>query len=165
VWLALRRRCWNVERLLRHGLQDNIHCSLCGVHDETLDHHSLQCPFAAQVWFGVAQHLGLSIMVPLVTSLVPEWWPQVVYRMSKQDSKKAISSSCLQCDSCGLSGTHGFLTVLPCRRIESLLAFVASGRLGFLCRHGHARGLIRLESCSGFPKGEPRWCHISITWN
>jgi hypothetical protein len=54
AWLALRRRCWTADRLIRRGMHANPLCSLCGVSAERLDHLSLQCPFAGQVWFGVA---------------------------------------------------------------------------------------------------------------
>jgi hypothetical protein len=64
AWLALRRRCWTADRLIRRGIQANPLCSLCGVSAESPDHLSLQCPFAGQVWFGVAQRLGCSIPVP-----------------------------------------------------------------------------------------------------
>jgi hypothetical protein len=40
-WLALRRRCWTADRLIRRGMQANSLYSLCGVRDETLDHLTL----------------------------------------------------------------------------------------------------------------------------
>ncbi|KAM0853387.1 hypothetical protein ACQ4PT_051108 [Festuca glaucescens] len=46
AWLALRRRCWTADRLLRRGLPTHMLCPLCKVHDEMLDHLSLDCPFA-----------------------------------------------------------------------------------------------------------------------
>jgi hypothetical protein len=70
-------------------MQANALCSLCGVRDETLDHLTLQCPFAGQVWYEVSQRLGFSIPVPMVTSTIPEWWPQAVEHLSQQDSRKA----------------------------------------------------------------------------
>jgi hypothetical protein len=91
AWLALRRWCWTVERLIRRGMPADPLCSLCGVSAESLDDLSLQCPFAGQVWFGVAQRLGFPIPVPPATSTISEWWPLVVERLSRRDSKKANS--------------------------------------------------------------------------
>jgi hypothetical protein len=41
AWLALQRRCWTADRLIRRGMQANPLCSLCGVSAESLDHLSL----------------------------------------------------------------------------------------------------------------------------
>jgi hypothetical protein len=91
VWLDLRQRCWTADRLIRRGMHANPLCSLCRVSTESLDHQSLQCPFAGHVWFGVARRLGFSIPVPLAMSMIPEWWPLVVDGLSRHDSKKSNS--------------------------------------------------------------------------
>jgi hypothetical protein len=61
------------------------------VHDETQDHLTLQCPFAAQEQYGAAQRLGFTVAVPLAVSEIPEWWPQAVVGMAKHDAKNANS--------------------------------------------------------------------------
>jgi hypothetical protein len=49
AWLALRQRCWTVDRRRRRGLPTHIMCPLCGSREETIDHITLQCPFAAAI--------------------------------------------------------------------------------------------------------------------
>ncbi|KAM0879448.1 hypothetical protein ACQ4PT_034225 [Festuca glaucescens] len=59
AWLALRRCCWTADRLLEHGLPANAMCQLCSAADETLDHLSLLCPFAVEVWTRVTLKIRL----------------------------------------------------------------------------------------------------------
>jgi hypothetical protein len=64
AWLALRKRCWTADRRLHRGLATHIMSPLCGTARETLDHISLQCPFARGVWTGVVTSLGLPDIRP-----------------------------------------------------------------------------------------------------
>jgi hypothetical protein len=73
AWLALRRRCWTADRRRRRGLQTHIMCPLCGSRAETLDHITLQCPFATAVWTGAATRLGLPNIVPSEHAEIREW--------------------------------------------------------------------------------------------
>jgi hypothetical protein len=75
-WLALRRHCWTADRLLRRGLPSHILCPLCKVHNETLDHLSLDCPFARVVWAGINSGLRVLFLTPTVPLLV--WWPAAI---------------------------------------------------------------------------------------
>jgi hypothetical protein len=75
-WLALRDRCWTADRLLRRGLPTHTLCPLCKVHDETLDHLSLDCPFANVVWDGI--NTGLRAMFPTSAAPLSVWWPAAV---------------------------------------------------------------------------------------
>lgn len=76
AWLALRRRCWMADRLLRRGLPSHVLCPLCKVHNETLDHLSLDCPFARIIWAGIYAGLGLHLPTPAAPLL--DWWPAAV---------------------------------------------------------------------------------------
>jgi hypothetical protein len=91
AWLALRRRCWTTDRLARCGLLTHALCKFCSAAGETLDHLSLQCPFARDVWTSACQQVGFSITAPTVQITLPEWWPSVVGHLSRVDSKKANS--------------------------------------------------------------------------
>jgi hypothetical protein len=91
AWLALRRRCWTADRLARRGLPTHALCKLCHATAETLDHLSLQCPYAMEVWSGTWQRLRLAIPLPDVQSTLTEWWPAAVEQLSKDDSKCANS--------------------------------------------------------------------------
>ncbi|KAM0911679.1 hypothetical protein ACQ4PT_013296 [Festuca glaucescens] len=52
AWLALRDQCWTADHRLRRGLTSHTLCPLCLVANDTLDHISLQCPFARAIWMG-----------------------------------------------------------------------------------------------------------------
>jgi hypothetical protein len=71
----LRKRCWTVDRRLRRGLVTHIMCPLCGTAHKTLDHISLQCPFARDIWTGVVMRLGLPDIRPSGQAVLEEWWP------------------------------------------------------------------------------------------
>jgi hypothetical protein len=58
---------------------------------EMLDHLSLQCPFAQDVWTSACQQVGFNITAPMAQSTLPEWWLSVVGHLSRADSKKANS--------------------------------------------------------------------------
>jgi hypothetical protein len=89
AWLALRDRSWTADRLTRRGLSTHALCLLCGVAGETLDHLSLQCPFAINVWIATCQQHRLGILPPTPQSSLKTWWPAAVANMSKGDSKAA----------------------------------------------------------------------------
>jgi hypothetical protein len=91
AWLALRKRCWTADRLARRGLPTHTLCKLCSAAGETLDHLSLQCPFAQSVWATACQRLGFNLAVPSVQSSLSEWWPSAVEHLSRADSKMANS--------------------------------------------------------------------------
>ncbi|KAK1633169.1 hypothetical protein QYE76_007484 [Lolium multiflorum] len=49
---------------------------LCKVYDETLDHLSLDCPFANVVWAGI--NSGLRALLPTPAAPLSVWWPAAV---------------------------------------------------------------------------------------
>jgi hypothetical protein len=91
AWLALRNRCWTADRLARRGLPATAICTLCNVAGETMDHLSLQCPFAAAVWTAVCHHLQLGVTPPSPLSTLALWWPDTVRALSRRDSRTANS--------------------------------------------------------------------------
>jgi hypothetical protein len=51
--LALMGRCWALERLHRHQLQNNGSCALHSQSEESIHHLLLTCVFSPEVWFRV----------------------------------------------------------------------------------------------------------------
>jgi hypothetical protein len=97
AWLVLHRRSWTADRRRRQGLQTHILRPLCGTHQETLDHLTLQCPLASAVWargfrgctcptscHPIVQILGSGGPCPSGGSLIPT-------------GRRQIPSSCLSC--------------------------------------------------------------------
>jgi hypothetical protein len=91
AWLALRKRCWTADRLARRGLLTHALCPLCTLAGETMDHLSLQCPFAATIWTSASQRLGFSMPTPTTQSTLSLWWPDAVQPLSQRESKTANS--------------------------------------------------------------------------
>jgi hypothetical protein len=87
AWLALRRRYWTADRRRRRGLPTHIMCLLCGSREETIDHISLQCPFATVIWMGVVTRLGLPNIVPSDRAEFGEWWPLAISRFASSHRK------------------------------------------------------------------------------
>jgi hypothetical protein len=91
AWLALRRRCWTADRRRHRGLRTHIMCPLCGTRHETLDHITLQCPYATAIWAGAATRLGLPSIVPSEQAAIGEWWPEAAARFASRDRRTADS--------------------------------------------------------------------------
>lgn len=73
-WLALHRRLWTAERRMRHGLQANNDCSLCGQAAETVEHMLLGCVLVRQLWHSLLQPIGLAALTPDRVEDIPQWW-------------------------------------------------------------------------------------------
>jgi hypothetical protein len=91
AWLALRRRCWTVDRRLRRGLPSHTLCPLCDAEDETLDYLSLHCSFAQGVWCGLVHGLGLPNILPHQGSGINDWWLHASSSFAAADRRKANS--------------------------------------------------------------------------
>jgi hypothetical protein len=91
AWLALRRRCWTADHRRRRGLPTHIMCPLCGTQKETLDHLTLQCPYARAVWTGVITRHNLPDIVPSENAEIGEWWPAAIAMFVATDRKTANS--------------------------------------------------------------------------
>jgi hypothetical protein len=91
AWLALRRWCWTADRRLRRGLPSHTLCPLCNAADETLDHLSLQCNFAQEVWSGLVTRLGHPASVPGQDASLNEWCFNATGRFVRSERKEANS--------------------------------------------------------------------------
>jgi hypothetical protein len=74
AWLALRRRCWTADRRIRRGLPSHLLCPLCGLTLETLDHLSLHCPYAQEIWASLVTRICLPTVVPTHNSGINDCW-------------------------------------------------------------------------------------------
>jgi hypothetical protein len=91
AWLALRNRCWTADRLARRGLPTHALCPLCATVGETMDHLSLQCPFAIHVWAASCQRAGIALVTPTSQSSLQLWWPSAVANLPRKDAKTVNS--------------------------------------------------------------------------
>ncbi|KAM0899738.1 hypothetical protein ACQ4PT_021089 [Festuca glaucescens] len=73
AWLALHRRCWTADRRLRRGLPSHSLCPLCTATDETLDHLSLHCRYAQDLWAGLVARLRLPNIAPVAAVGINDW--------------------------------------------------------------------------------------------
>ncbi|KAM0862803.1 hypothetical protein ACQ4PT_045014 [Festuca glaucescens] len=89
AWLALRGRCWTVDRMRRRMMASHTIYPLCNIDDESLGHLSLQCTFPSVVWAGVIVALPFAIDMP--TGQLCEWWPDDVDRLPTSRHKDANS--------------------------------------------------------------------------
>jgi hypothetical protein len=64
LWLAIRNRCWTVDKLEKRGLPHPEQCPLCDQEDETIEHLLVSCVVARQVWFNLLSPLNLVEYVP-----------------------------------------------------------------------------------------------------
>jgi hypothetical protein len=91
AWLALGRRCWTADRRLRRGFPSHTLCPLCVAADETLDHISLHCAFAGEVWACITLRLRLPDISPIANLWITDWWVTATQRFSSRERKGANS--------------------------------------------------------------------------
>jgi hypothetical protein len=65
----------------------HIMCPLCDTQEETLDHLTLQCPYARAVWTRVVTRHNLPGIVPSENAEIGEWWPAAIARFAATDRK------------------------------------------------------------------------------
>ncbi|KAM0861134.1 hypothetical protein ACQ4PT_046070 [Festuca glaucescens] len=80
-WLALRGRCWSADRMRRHVMTAHTACPLCSIHDESLDHLLVRCPFSRAIWFRLLQRHGWLSASPTESSVLLDWWSDVADRI------------------------------------------------------------------------------------
>jgi hypothetical protein len=92
VWLAIRNKCWTVDRLQRKGLPHPVVCPLCDQEHETILHLLCMCSFARQFWHTIFSSLRMGHLTPnRDVGSFAEWWGKVHRRVPKQ-IKKGIHS-------------------------------------------------------------------------
>ncbi|KAK1611185.1 hypothetical protein QYE76_034860 [Lolium multiflorum] len=88
---ALRRRCWTADRRRQRGLPTHLLCPLYGLAPETLDHISLHCSYAQELWAHVVARLGLPNIVPVLNVGINDWWLLASTRVAKPQRKQLNS--------------------------------------------------------------------------
>jgi hypothetical protein len=78
LWLAIRNKCWTVDRLQRRGLQYPVCCPLCDQEQETVQHILCTCSFSRDFWHLILSSIGLGNLTPFAAeqSFVV-WWGKV----------------------------------------------------------------------------------------
>jgi hypothetical protein len=66
-------------------------CPLCGSQEQTLDHLTLECPYAQAFWTGAVTRHNLPDIVPSENAAIREWWPAAIARFAATDRKTAKS--------------------------------------------------------------------------
>ena len=66
-------------------------CPLCSAEDETMDHLTMKCTYAAVIWAGINARLGVALPSPDGHSSLAMWWPASVRALSRIDQKTANS--------------------------------------------------------------------------
>jgi hypothetical protein len=74
AWLALKNRCWTVDRLRRRGLPCPSACPLCDQELKTLQHLLLGCVFARETWAWALRCWGKEEWLPDPDTDLLEWW-------------------------------------------------------------------------------------------
>ena len=92
LWLAMRDKCWTVDRLHKNGLPHPETCSLCDQEDETIQHLLTPCVFARQFWLSILPLFGLGhLILGSDDSSFANWWDEVCSKVHK-DKKKGVNS-------------------------------------------------------------------------
>ena len=73
AWLALRDRCWTLDRLARRGLPHQDACPFCGQEEETINHVLLTCVFSRAVWAVICEALGRMQWAPTAQDTLDVW--------------------------------------------------------------------------------------------
>ena len=91
AWFALRDRCWTADRRLRRGLVSHTLCPLCLIENETMEHLTMRCSYAAAVWGGLNTRLGVSLPAPGTQRSLAIRWLSAVHSLPNADQKTANS--------------------------------------------------------------------------
>jgi hypothetical protein len=84
LWLAIRNKCWTVDRLQKRRLDHHEVCPLCDQEPETIQHLLCTCIFARQFWHYILSSLGLANLSPASNeSSFAEWWRKVCKHVHK----------------------------------------------------------------------------------
>ncbi|CAM0911182.1 unnamed protein product [Alopecurus aequalis] len=87
IWLAMQRRLWTADRMLRRDMNSHIACPLCDQDPETADHLALGCVFAREIWHTLLRRCDLSAFVPGADDALIDWWPDVRLCVPSRDRK------------------------------------------------------------------------------
>ena len=87
IWLAMQRRLWTADRMLRHGMNSHTTCPPCDQVPETADHIAVGCVFVREVWHNLLRRCNLLMHIPAADDKLIEWWPDVRCRVPKPQRK------------------------------------------------------------------------------
>ncbi|WVZ52762.1 hypothetical protein U9M48_003790, partial [Paspalum notatum var. saurae] len=88
LWLALRNKCWTIDRLAMRGLPHPSQGVLCDQEEETVQHILTSCVFARQFWHHLLAPLGMSSIAPSLDEIsFADWWKKAIGRVEKPRKK------------------------------------------------------------------------------
>jgi hypothetical protein len=87
MWLAMQRRLWTADRLLRRGLNARAMCPLCEQESETADHIAVGCVLAREVWYNTLRRCDLQHLTPIADDELIRWWPDARQRVPRPQRK------------------------------------------------------------------------------
>ncbi|GJN35167.1 hypothetical protein PR202_gb23914 [Eleusine coracana subsp. coracana] len=88
LWLAIRNKCWTVDRLARRGLPHPDRCVFCDQADEDIQHILTDCVFAREFWYKVLAPVGMPANTPgQDDDVFAEWWKKARKHADKTKRK------------------------------------------------------------------------------
>lgn len=96
-WLALPGRYWTSDRLQRHNMQNQGSCALCNQETEIIQHLTLTCVYAQEVWFHLLRRVGLHGLTPSREPTIVDWWLPSRKRVPKAQRKGFSTLVLLTC--------------------------------------------------------------------
>ncbi|GJM94697.1 hypothetical protein PR202_ga11369 [Eleusine coracana subsp. coracana] len=64
LWLAIKDKCWTMDKLSKRGLPHRDKCVLCDQEEETIQHILVGCVFAREFWYKLLSAFGLQQLPP-----------------------------------------------------------------------------------------------------
>lgn len=94
LWLAMKNKCWNVDRLEKRGLPHPEVCPLCDQEQETIHHLLNRCIFARQFEHSILSPFDLGHLTSGNDEFsFSEWWRQVCNRVHKDRKRGSTLNS------------------------------------------------------------------------
>lgn len=122
LWLAVRNRCWTVDRLAKRNLSYSNLCLFCDQEEQDIQHILTTCVFAREFWFRILAPFGLQACTPSQQEFsFAEWWRKSGNRVQK-DRRKCYNSLVVMgawlhwkhCNSCVFEGVNPCIGDLIC---------------------------------------------------
>ena len=77
TWLAARDRCWTIDRLQRCLLPHPAVCPFCDQEPKNINHLTLGCVFARQIWAVIMNNWDKPDWIPISDAKLVDWWTKL----------------------------------------------------------------------------------------
>lgn len=89
AWLALQGRAQTADNLTKKNWPCNAQCPLCDQEPETIDHISLNCAFAKQVWLEIRNWQNVELLMQEDSgSDLETWWNKRLSGIPKEEKRR-----------------------------------------------------------------------------